>query len=301
MSMFNKHLILMQLLRKCKKKVNYVKVVDFTYLLWYNMYVNGENQLYEVVGKLAEGVRKVSGKYVFDYEEDKYLDLINLTGPDIYKDKIFDNVYWFGYRFTDDASRQDRSDFINYLKGLQAVKPSDKELERFINKPLVELHKIENITSINCIIHPRSERSTLTAKIVSQLNDVSSRDVERTTIELIKNLPQSMEFDWKRFFDENDKDVQQILFIQNTLLPKIHSLDYFSLAKNVKPKYRRYIQNFLRFSSRTDKKLFKSINKGKVLIVDDINTSGSTINEILRMLNEINPHCKIYIFTLIGK
>lgn len=91
------------------------------------------------------------------------------------------------------------------------------------------------------------------------------------------------------------------MFIQDTLMPKIHQLDYFSLAKNVKPKYRKYIQSFLHFKSEEDKELFKSIDEGKVLIVDDINTGGSTLNEILRILNEINSDCKIYIFTLIGK
>lgn len=257
--------------------------------------------MYEIIKELNEGVRGVEGRYIFDYENDKYEDLINLTGPDIYKDKIFNNVYWFGYRFNESASRQDRSEFINYLKGLLDIKPSDKELERFINKPLIELHKIENITSIDCIIHPRSDRSTLTNRIVSQINDVASRSSEKTTIELVKNLPHNIEFDWKRFFDENDENKQQIMFIQDTLMPKIHQLDYFSLAKNVKPKYRKYIQNFLHFKSEEDKEIFKSINEGKVLIVDDINTSGSTLNEILRMLNEINPYCKIYIFTLIGK
>lgn len=250
---------------------------------------------------LNEGIREVEGRYIFDYEKDEYRDLINLRGPEIYKDKIFNNVYWFGYKFNEDVSRKERSEFINYLKDLLDIKPSNKELERFINKPLIELHKVENITSIDCIIHPRSERSDLTNRIVSQINDVASRDAEKITIELIKNIPNNIEFDWKRFYDENNIDKQQILFIQNELIPKIHSLDYFSLAKNVKPKYRKYIQNFLHFKSEEDKCIFKSINKGKVLIVDDINTSGSTLNEIIRMLNEINPYCKIYIFTLIGK
>ena len=39
----------------------------------------------------------------------------------------------------------------------------------------------------------------------------------------------------------------------------------------------------------------------KILIVDDINTSGSTLTEILRIIKAINNQCEIYIFTLIGK
>lgn len=36
------------------------------------------------------------------------------------------------------------------------------------------------------------------------------------------------------------------------------------------------------------------------MIVDDINTSGSTLNEILRTVRKINHDCEIFIFTLIG-
>lgn len=250
---------------------------------------------------LSEGVRKDLNQFVFDFKNDKYTDLINLNDPDIYEDKIFNNVYWFGYKFNETASRSERTRFIDYIKGLSDIKPSEKELIRFIDKPLIKLHEKENITSFNCIVYPRSERSNLVHKIITEINNVSARSAERVTIELVKNLPANISFNWNMFNAENSFDKQQQIFINTTLMSKIHELDYFSLAQNVKPKYRRYIENFLMFKSDTDKDLFKSIKAGKILVVDDINTSGSTLNEIIRILNEINSDCKIYIFTLLGK
>ena len=38
----------------------------------------------------------------------------------------------------------------------------------------------------------------------------------------------------------------------------------------------------------------------KILIVDDMNTSGSTLDEIVRILGTVNNNCEIYIYTLIG-
>lgn len=35
----------------------------------------------------------------------------------------------------------------------------------------------------------------------------------------------------------------------------------------------------------------------KILVVDDINTSGSTLDEILRKISEINKGCEIYLHT----
>ena len=83
-------------------------------------------------------------------------------------------------------------------------------------------------------------------------------------------------------------------------MPKIHSLDYFSLAESVKPKYRSYITNYLRFSSEDADKIASLENK-TMLIVDDMNTSGSTLDEILRIVGKLNNKCTISIYTLPSK
>lgn len=48
-------------------------------------------------------------------------------------------------------------------------------------------------------------------------------------------------------------------------------------------------------------RLCSSIRNNNVLIVDDITTSGSTLNEIMRVLRLINENNKITIFSLIGR
>ena len=82
------------------------------------------------------------------------------------------------------------------------------------------------------------------------------------------------------------------------MLDKTNTLDYFSIAKNIKSKYRKYIMNYLKPETNIAKETLDAKN---ILIVDDINTSGSTLRELLRIINEINSNCNIYIYTLIGK
>ena len=75
-----------------------------------------------------------------------------------------------------------------------------------------------------------------------------------------------------------------------------------NLAKDVKKsRFRPYMLDFLRFASEVDEKLCASIRQQNVLIIDDVTTSGSTLNEILRTLRILNEDNEITIFSLIGR
>ncbi len=50
-----------------------------------------------------------------------------------------------------------------------------------------------------------------------------------------------------------------------------------------------------------DEKLCASIRQQNVLVIDDVTTSGSTLNEILRTLRILNEDNEITIFSLIGR
>ena len=54
-------------------------------------------------------------------------------------------------------------------------------------------------------------------------------------------------------------------------------------------------------SANMDEKLCLSICQQNVLIIDDVTTSGSTLNEILRTLRILNEDNEITIFSLIGR
>ena len=85
------------------------------------------------------------------------------------------------------------------------------------------------------------------------------------------------------------------------MMELIHQKDYFTIAKDVKKsRYRPYIMNFLRFGSEKDEALCASIRQQNVLVVDDVTTSGSTLNEILRTLRILNEDNAITVFSLIG-
>ena len=102
-----------------------------------------------------------------------------------------------------------------------------------------------------------------------------------------------------RYTEAQKEEVKQSI---NKMLDLIHQKDYFTIAKDVKKsRFRPYMMDYLKFASEADEKLCASIRQQNVLIIDDVTTSGSTLNEILRTLRILNEDNAITIFSLIGR
>lgn len=260
-----------------------------------------------MIRMVNEGISIQGNEIVLNTELDSPTDILNYVNPEIYKADFGGNVYYFGYVFNDNASRKDRTTIIKWLKGIGKEIIDNNSLRKFIRKPLIKLNKEENLSTFNAVLYPRSNRSNLTKAIVNEIGKLTQHETIKNSFELIKTLPQNIEFDWELFNMDYegelwDNQYNQIYdYIENTLMPKIHNLTYFSIADSVKPKYRQYIKDYLVFPDEESENAIRAIQKGKLLIVDDINTSGSTLTEILRIVHAINNDCEVYIFTLIGK
>lgn len=249
-----------------------------------------------------EGINKQDNKFIFDYNKDDENSIINLLDVEIYKSSINANVYYFGYTFKDNINSKIRTEFINYIKGYGNNIIDESELIKFIDRPLASLNKEINLSTIDVIVYPESKLNKLNNVIVKSITNFMPHGKDYASYKVIKNIPSQIEFDYKSFeVDCNGKDSQKykdsIDYIK-AMIDKTNSLDYFSIAKNIKSKYRKYIMNYLKPETDIAE---ETINAKNILIVDDINTSGSTLREVLRILNEINSNCNIYIYTLIGK
>ena len=66
------------------------------------------------------------------------------------------------------------------------------------------------------------------------------------------------------------------------------------------PTLRDY-NRILSLANKADEELCATIREQNILIIDDVTTSGSTLNEILRALRILNEDNDISIFSLIGR
>ena len=250
------------------------------------------------------GISVEDGNFQFDFDNDAPGDIIKLASYRLNSSAFKNNVYWFGYQFEASATSRERTAFINKLKGIGGESFPASVLRRFIELPMNALSNKISSYKISNFVYPLSGRSNLVTKMIRIIHEWLSRDIKSSSFELVKQAPVNIKFDWLSFRDDyasNPNYEQMIKHVKENILPAIQELDYFSLAQNVKPKYRPYITNYLGFPDLSKLEKYASLKGQNILVVDDINTSGSTLNEILRILNEVNENCNIYIYTLIGK
>ena len=252
-----------------------------------------------------QGIKRVC------FINDAVRNVVDLEPPTLYETEFKGRSYWFGYSFKPATSSKEREQFIRTIKELDGISPSEAQPRKLIGDPLTLLNKRVNLAQFDFLVYPTSCRSPLVKKIISQIDEWTSHDIRGVSLELVKRPPQEIAFDWGKFDrryapttpSEQNANSQMKEYIETRLLPAIHASKYFALSTYVKARYRPYIMNFLEFNENqlAEYEALRATQNARVLVVDDINTTGSTLNEIIRMLGKTNPYLDIYIFTLLGR
>lgn len=271
-----------------------------------------ENVTLQMGNILNEGVSydEESDTFNFDFENDNETDIIQLKKVG-YKVSAFNHCYYYAYQFTENVGSASRTAFIQSIK-FPDERMSEKDKRTFIVNAINRLDSDISLPSYKLIVYPES-MSELNRDMLGYLNRFASPEI--VNMELVKSLPSRIEFDYRRFnvevlesklpngkFRYTEKQKKDVLLGIQKMMDDIHTLDYFSIAKNVKKnKYRQFIKNYYTFKNEEDKKIYEMILSSNVLIVDDIVTSGTTLSHLLNCLRSVNDTNNIVIFSLIGK
>ena len=249
-------------------------------------------------------------KFVFDFEHDGAEDIVSLTGNG-YQVEAFGKCFYYGYEFSGQVESSVRTAFIQYVKFTETLQDTP-ELTHFIKKAIDNLDKQINLYNYDLVVMPESS---------SKVNQYMLRYIYRFAqptlrkMELVKALPSNISFDMDgyeqsylndvlengrpRYTEAQKAEAKKSI---NAMLDLIHQKDYFTIARDVKKsRFRPYMMQFLKFKTSTDEELCATIRQQNILIIDDVTTSGSTLNEVLRTLRILNEDNEITIFSLIGR
>lgn len=249
-------------------------------------------------------------RFIFEFEHDGGDDLVSLTGEG-YQVEAFGRCFYYGYEFSEQVDSNLRSAFIKYVKFSEQLQ-DNPELTQFIKRAVDNLNRKINLYDYDLVVMPESS---------SKVNQYMLRYIYRFAqptlrkMELVKALPANISFDMDAFEQQYLEDVlengrpryteaqkAEVKQSIGQMLDLIHQKDYFTIAKDVKKsRFRPYMMQFLKFATQADEELCATIRQQNVLIIDDVATSGSTLNEILRSLRILNEDNDISIFSLIGR
>ena len=164
------------------------------------------------------------------------------------------------------------------------------------------LDKEVGFSKFDTLIYPMSNRSTLVQEIVKYIGRFIPNQKPFFTFELFKNEAKNVKFDKKRYYNDNkEKYGNEKIWLQaekaiDDLMYNINNGDYFRIGVQ-KQKYKPYFYDYLLFTD-DDMNIFCKIQNRKILLIDDINTTGSTIDEMLSYINSLNDSNEIFIFTI---
>ncbi len=244
--------------------------------------------------------------FSFNFGHDHDSDIIKLENIAYSVDK-FERCYHYGYKFAEDIDNNVRFEFIKQVKSPESFE-DEKDLNLFISKAVGYLDSQISLPQYNVVVYPQS-LSELNRKMLSYLSRITS--VKYIEIEMVKDLPMKIEFDYERFRIEvleskengqpkymgSQKD--EVIANIKAIMDHIHKSDYLSLARDIKEdKYRQYMKNFSKFNDEESKITFEHLIKSNVIVLDD---NGTSIHHLLNTLRTINDTNKIVIYSLIGK
>jgi hypothetical protein len=231
---------------------------------------------------LIEGItyNQSTDEFDFNWKADTPEDLVHLklqTFNRVISTKQGFGLY-YAYKFNKTPNKQLKGllrDSIKYVD-VKVINPEDVDL--MISKGVNNFNQIEPLSSFDVIIFPKS-----TSKILDLLKiKLSSKAGKNTLVAsdlFIKNTLDNIQLNQEKLEQLSPENREKVLKILN----KVFTNDSFKL-KSIPPQYRKFIENFLSFNSDTEKRIFNSLIDGKVLLVDDILTEGTTFVNMSKLL-----------------
>jgi hypothetical protein len=223
---------------------------------------------------LYEGVYYNDGEFVFDFKNDDKSHFINLRYNNTYAKENIHHIF-YSYTFKRSTDKEIKKLFLQALKYKDESLIANNDYEFFLKKAVMGLLR-EIDRDIDIIVYPKSS-SPLNTDIAWAIKNKLGNSTYIGQDLIIKNDVENIMVDSSKV-DEETLERLKIRANKN---------GEFSL-RSIPPRYRKYFLNFLKFDSEKQKNYLKKL-QGKVLIVDDILTKGTTMLESEQLIRSLNP------------
>lgn len=253
---------------------------------------------------LYEGVSiDIEGNVNFNFEKDSSNDIINLDSDVSGQFTEEDIRYVYGYKYNQNATKQQKKIFRDYIKSGKRT----ADVEEFVEKAIIKLDIVQKLDSFGALV---SIKSSSYPSIISIIGNYlhSYMNPPFLTFELVKQTYNDVIFDtniaFKSLIDAGWDTVSaedEVNFINNKFNILKQEGMLFQIKRFIPSEIRKGFSNFLKFKNERQKQTYEKLQGVDVLIYDDFLTSGSTVKEIIKYLKSINPNNTLTVFVLINQ
>jgi hypothetical protein len=247
-------------------------------------------KLYKIYKELTEGI-KISDddKYEVEYTKDTTDDLIRLSDELSYRKNDYGDVVMIGIPV---QKSQNKSKLINDLKKGTNLTP--EVISKVTDKIISNLMSSVDLNEFDYIVSPKSS-SDLTREFISKLKAVTSTPVYISDL-FLKNDVNKIWLDFhtaskelsNKYLKKLVKDFERSKEIDGQPL-KLQPLTNFQ---------RKYVRDMLKINPKYDSTLVDMLDK-RILVIDDVLTSGKTLNDIKLILSTLNIN-EVILFVMFG-
>ena len=253
---------------------------------------------------LYEGVSIDSeGKVIFNFKKDNNNDIINLDSDVSGQFNEDDIRYIYGYKYNQNASKQQKKIFRDYIKsGKKTI-----NIEEFVEKAIIKLDVVQKLESFGALVNIESSSYPSVVSIMGNYLH-SYMNPPFLTFELVKQTYNDVIFDTDVAFKsliEAGWDIvdaeDEVNFISNKFNSLKQEGTLFQIKRFIPSEIRKGFSNFLKFKNDRQRQTYEKLQGVDVLIYDDFLTSGSTVKEIIRYLKSINSDNTLTVFVLVNQ
>jgi hypothetical protein len=199
---------------------------------------------------------------------------------------------YFSFKLNKNIDKNKRVELLKYIKSKFSKR---KEYDILLSKAVVGLFNNPNfnVSDVDLIMFPKSS-SSLNYDLANKISQRIPNSLMVTDM-FLKNEPENVSVNEnlmkeKGYKDETIYSVKKM--VQNATIDNVFKL------KKINPRFRMFVLNFLKLNSE-NKSLYKKIINGKILVVDDYISQGTTFKEVKKIIENYAPK-EVILYSLIG-
>lgn len=245
---------------------------------------------------------------VFNWKSDSEDDTIHLVKQTSGIHSGDQLSYFYAYQYSNSALESDKKIVRTYLKNVDSTSELFSEtIDEFVDNGVLHFDTNVGLSKFDVLVNTESSKHPSLTDVMTDHIIEHSENSYLIHVSLVKETYDHVTFDedaavsaMKANTRMSDAAIARTLRKNKEKFNDLKAAGkLFEMKRFLPPAFRSGFMNFLKFKTDEERELYSRLQGANVLVYDDFITSGTTVKEILRYLNSINPNNTLTVFVLV--